>query len=99
MAPSSPRPDLYVVGRILEALLREQGPMRKTRLQMAAGVNYSVFQRYCEILEKRGLLRLVPDPEGGELVELTVRGQEALHFLIEGMARVLEGFHGADRLQ
>lgn len=87
--PRSARPDLYVVGRILETLWREQEPMRRTRLQMAAGVNYSVFQRYCEILERRGLLRMVSAPAGGDLVELSPQGLEALRFLMQGMNRIL----------
>src|SRR2546425_12972745 len=40
------RPDLYVVARLLERLWREDAPMLKTRLQVAANVNYDVFSRY-----------------------------------------------------
>ncbi len=39
------RPDLYVVARLLERLWREEAPMLKTRLQVAANVNYDVFSR------------------------------------------------------
>jgi predicted transcriptional regulator len=96
VAPKPGRPDLYVVARILEVLWKEGRPMRKTRLQMAAGINYSVFQRYIEVLGARGLVRSVVEPDGGEAVELSAKGQEALQFLLQAMSRVLEGTSSHD---
>lgn len=70
--------------------------MRKTQLQLAAGVNYTVFQKYAELLESRGFIRVVPDDRGGEELELTQKGREALQFLLEGMNRVLGRSGGRD---
>jgi predicted transcriptional regulator len=82
------RPDLYVVARLLEALWRNHNRMRKTSLQMAAGLNYNVFTKYLEFLKARGLATVHPEGEG-ERVELTARGYEAHRFLVGGLAGVL----------
>ncbi|HYS71493.1 MAG TPA: hypothetical protein VEM95_03630, partial [Thermoplasmata archaeon] len=60
MAGGTPgdRPDLYVVARLLERLWREDAPMVKTRLQVAANVNYDVFSRYLGWMAGRGLVSL-----------------------------------------
>jgi predicted transcriptional regulator len=84
-APPAPRPDLFVVARFLEALWRHQNRIRKTQLQMAARVNYSIFTRYLALLEDRGLVRHTVGPEG-DWVELTAKGYEAHRFLAEGLA-------------
>lgn len=81
------RPDFVVVARLLEALWREGRPLRKTRLQGAAFVNYTVFSRYLQFLLKRGLVQMV-GPEGEELVELTLQGFEAHRFLVEGLDKI-----------
>jgi predicted transcriptional regulator len=85
-----PRPDLYVVSRLLEALSRQASRMRKTPLQMATGVNYTIFSRYLLLLEKRGLVKVTKDSDDTDWVELTPKGSEALKYLNEGMQRVLE---------
>jgi predicted transcriptional regulator len=91
VSPIPVRPDLYVVARILDVLSKDRRPMRKTRLQMAAGLNYSVFQGYLALQEGRGLVLRVTDPAGNEAFELSARGNEALNFLRQGMTRVLGG--------
>jgi predicted transcriptional regulator len=85
-----PRPDLYVVARVLEVLSRQPGRMRKTPLQMASAVNYTIFSRYLALLQQRGLVRVSTDADGTDWVELTPKGSEALRYLTEGMQRVLE---------
>src|SRR5205809_2628494 len=45
VAPPDP-PDLYVGARLREGLCRAHGPMVKTRLQVAANVNYDLVRRY-----------------------------------------------------
>lgn len=87
MTEGMERPDLFVVARLLEVLWREGRALRKTRLQGAALVNYTVFSRYLDYLLRRGLVRLVGAP-GDELVELTPRGFEAHRFLVEGLHRI-----------
>ncbi len=78
------RPDLFVIGRLLEALNGVR--LRRTQLQQRAGVNYTVFQRYLEFLVHLGLVKEVTEDEGR--LELTPRGVEAYRFLSEGLFRI-----------
>ena len=80
------RPDLFVIGRLLEALATSPGPIRRTPLQQRAGLNYTVFQRYLDYLERQGLVG--PAPDDGQLLILTPRGVEAYRFLANGLARI-----------
>ena len=91
-APTSlDHPDLYVVARLLERLWRENGPMLKTRLQVAANVNYDVFQRYLEWMRGRGLVSLENSPDGHERVTLTAKGREAYRKLVQWVNEVVHG--------
>lgn len=83
------RPDLLVVARILEALARHEGPMRPTRLQQAAGTNYSQFERYLVFLAGRGLVAITEPSPGERWIALTARGLDADRYLVETLARVL----------
>ncbi len=85
------RPDLYVVARILERLWREDAPMLKTRLQVAANVNYDVFSRYLSWMLDRGLVALENSPEGHERVVLTPKGYEAYRRLVQWINEVVRG--------
>jgi len=78
------RPDLFVIGRLLEALNGER--LRRTQLQQKAGVNYTVFQRYLDLLVRLALVREVAEDEGR--LELTPKGVEAYRFLSEGFSRI-----------
>jgi len=84
MAGGTPpeRPDLYVVARFLERLWRENGPMLKTRLQIAANVNYDVFNRYLSWMLDRGLVTLEETPDGHERVALAPKGLDAYRRLV-----------------
>ncbi|MCI4366219.1 MAG: winged helix-turn-helix domain-containing protein [Thermoplasmata archaeon] len=89
MVSSPIRPDLFVVVRILESLGRAGAPLGKTRLQGAAGTNYTVFSRYLELLLERGLVESIADDGGTESLRLTKKGFEALRFLSQGIDMVL----------
>ncbi|OGS50366.1 MAG: hypothetical protein A3K65_08345 [Euryarchaeota archaeon RBG_16_68_12] len=91
MADAQPpeRPDLYVVARLLERLWRENGPMRKTRLQVAANVNYDVFSRYLEWMRGKGLVSVENSPDGHERVALTPKGYEAYRRLVQWINEVV----------
>jgi len=78
------RPDLFVIGRLLEALV--SGPLRRTQLQQRAGLNYTVFQRYLDFLVRLNLVTVLPADDGR--VELSAKGVEAYRFLSEGVARI-----------
>ncbi len=78
------RPDLFVIGRLLEGLV--PGPLLRTQLQQRAGVNYTVFQRYLDFLLCLGIVTVRPGDDG--LLELTPKGVEAYRFLSEGFGRI-----------
>ena len=85
------RPDLYVVARILERLWREETPMLKTRLQVAANVNYDVFGRYVEWMRIRGLVSMESSADGHDRVVLTAKGHEAYRKLVQWINEVVRG--------
>lgn len=78
------RPDLFVIGRLLEALI--PGPLRRTQLQQKAGLNYTVFLRYLDYLVYLKLVTAAPASDGH--LELTSRGTEAYRFLSEGLTQI-----------
>ena len=90
-ASSPDRPDLYVVARILEKLWREDGPMLKTRLQVAANVNYDIFTRYLSWMLARDLVVLEGSPDGHERVALSPKGYEAYRKLVQWINEVVRG--------
>mgnify|MGYP001770730035 FL=1 len=71
------RPDLYVLARIIEALVNN-GPMRRTRLATACGLSYDKFERYLDWMINRGLV--VVDGDG--LVRLTRDGERTYEELV-----------------
>jgi predicted transcriptional regulator len=79
-------PDLFVIGRLLEALADAPGPVLRTPLQQRAGMNYTVFQRYLEFLVRHGLV--APSPRDPDRLELTPKGVEAHRFLTDGLRRI-----------
>ena len=90
-APGLEQPDLYVVARLRERLWREDEPMLKTRLQVAANVNYDVFIRYLEWMCARGLAGLEDSADGHERVALTPKGRDAYRKLVQWINEVVEG--------
>jgi len=85
------RPDLYVVARILERLWREGRPMLKTRLQISTRVNYDVFIRYLDWMQKRELVTSEEFSDGHEGVRLTPKGEDAYKRLVQWMNEVIHG--------
>ncbi len=90
-APPPTRPDLFVVARFLERLWREGEPMVKTRLQVAANVNYDVFAKYLAWLQERGLVALENNPDGHERVVITEKGKRAYRQLVEWINEFVRG--------
>ena len=81
------RPDVLVIGRLLEAMALAPEPLRRTPLQQRAGLNYTVFQRYLEFLVRQGLVSTMPGDD--DHLVLTRKGVEAYRFLAEGLGRIL----------
>src|SRR5574342_240585 len=91
-APPPPdRPDLFVVARFLERLWREGQPIVKTRLQVAANVNYDVFSRYLAWLLARDLVAVEGSADGHERVAITEKGKRAYRQLVEWMNEFVRG--------
>ncbi len=90
MPEEFPNPDLVVAARILEALWRNNGPMRPTQLQRSSDVNYERLKRYLDLFVSRGWVRAVPEKDGGTLYELTREGYDMFAML----ARSIERFFG-----
>ncbi|MGD0817755.1 MAG: winged helix-turn-helix domain-containing protein [Methanomassiliicoccales archaeon] len=85
------RPDLYVVARILECLWRAHGPILRTRLQIAANVNYDVFSRYIDWMSQKGLVTYDKCSNGHDGVKLTSKGEEAYRKLVQWINEVING--------
>jgi predicted transcriptional regulator len=78
------RPDLLVLGRLLEGLALANEPPLRTQLQQRAGVNYTMLERYLEFLTVHGLAVL----DGDGRLSLTPKGAEAYRFLSVSLARI-----------
>lgn len=82
------RPDLYVVARFLDRLSRQQGSHRRTDLQLAVRLNYNVYKRYLEWMERKGLIVVT------ETVQITPKGIETYRTLVTWIKDAV----GEDRL-
>ena len=87
------RQDMNVVTRLLERLWREGRPMVRTRLQVAAGLNYDVFIKYLEWMLSKDLVSMIPGDDGHERVLLTERGMESYTKLVRWINEVVRGVH------
>lgn len=65
--------------------------MLKTRLQVAANVNYDVFSRYLTWLVSRGFVDLEDSPDRHERVALTQAGREAYETLVRWIHEFVRG--------
>lgn len=83
------RPDLYVVARLLERLWREDEPMLRTRLQVAANVNYDILRRYLTWMRERDLVDVRESEDGHERVGLTSKGRRAYVRIVQWINEVV----------
>jgi len=92
MPGSAFKPDPYVVARFFDRLQRSKtGSLKRTRLQVATGLNWSLFTRYLDRLLELGLLEL--EEEGNEiLIRPTPKGRELYRQLLNSLEQLL----GAD---
>ena len=77
------RPDLYVVARFLERLWRDRRPHRKTDLQLAVRLNYTIYKKYLDWLAMKGFVAITVDGEGTERIAITPKGIETYGRLVE----------------
>ncbi|MGA1873205.1 MAG: winged helix-turn-helix domain-containing protein [Thermoplasmatota archaeon] len=80
--PEIQKPDLYVIARFLERIWSAGRPIKKTRLQMAVGLNYGTFKRYLLWMVERDLLSLTAEEDRSEYVALTTKGLESHHQIV-----------------
>jgi len=83
-----PKPDIYVIARFLERIWTVGKPIKKTRLQMAVGLNYGTFKKYLVWMVDRDLLSLTMEKDKDwqnydNWRELNVQGM-ARHLLESG---------------
>ncbi len=83
------RPDLYVVARFLEKLIVSGGSRRKTDLQMAVRLNFNVYMKYLEWLERKDLVRTHEEDERSKYVSVTPKGLETYQTLVEWIKEVI----------
>ncbi|MCL4436112.1 MAG: hypothetical protein M1503_00305 [Thaumarchaeota archaeon] len=65
------RPDLYVVARFLEKIIVSGGSRRKTDLQMAVRLNFNVYMKYLEWLERKDRVCTYEEDEHSKYVSDT----------------------------
>jgi predicted transcriptional regulator len=76
------RPDLYVLARIIEALVNN-GPMKRTKLAIACGLSYDKFERYLEWMVRKNLVII----DGDGFVRLTKDGERTYEELVQWIKR------------
>jgi predicted transcriptional regulator len=76
------RPDIYVLSRLLDRLWKEDGPMLRTRLQLATNVSYDNLMRYLQWMLERGLVTFNDGNDGHQTVLLTAKGKESYHTVV-----------------
>jgi predicted transcriptional regulator len=64
------------VARFLDRLARHPRPYRRTDLQLAVRLNYTVYKRYLEWMERKGLIRV------DETIEITPKGSATYQTLV-----------------
>ena len=65
-----------MVARFLERLWRDPRPHRKTDLQLAVRLNYNVYKKYLDWMERKGLIVVE------ETVSITPKGLETYKTLV-----------------
>jgi predicted transcriptional regulator len=76
------------VARFLDRLSRNRRPHRRTDLQLAVRLNYTVYKRYLEWMTRKGLIVV------GETIEITPKGIETYGTLVAWIKDAV----GEDRL-
>ncbi len=91
------RPDFKVIARLLERLWRARGPMKKTKLQTGANMNYDTFTKYLSWMQQRRLVEVSTSETGVDQVVLTVKGLNACLSYIEFLGQIIDEWTIRDR--
>ena len=65
-----------MVARFLDRLCRDPRPQRRTDLQLAVRLNYNIYKRYLEWMERKGLILV------GDTIQITPKGIETYGTLV-----------------
>ncbi|WP_455392860.1 winged helix-turn-helix domain-containing protein [[Eubacterium] cellulosolvens] len=84
------KPDIYVVARFLERLWRGDAPIKKTRLQMSIGLNYTTFKKYVEWMLRKKFIVISKERDGHEYIRLTSKGVDAYYHLVLWLKDVID---------
>lgn len=89
MSGRKSKPDPYVIARFFDRLQRSNtGRLKPTRLQVATGLNWSVFTRYLDGLLELDFLEV--ENEGKEtFIRTTQKGRKFYHTLLEAIDQLL----------
>ena len=78
MSTENFKPNLYVLARIIKALI-DNGPMKRTNLAQASGLSYDKLQKYLNWMIEKGLITV--DDDG--YVSLTREGAKTYDELVQ----------------
>jgi hypothetical protein len=78
MSTESFKPNLYVLARIIKALI-DNGAMKRTNLAQASGLSYDKLQRYLNWMIEKGLIAV----DGDGYVSLTREGAKTYDELVQ----------------
>jgi len=78
MSTENFKPNLYVLARIIKALI-DNGPMKRTNLAQASGLSYDKLQKYLNWMIEKGLVAI----DGDGYVSLTREGAKAYDELVQ----------------
>ena len=62
---------------------------KKTELQMAVGLNYSIYVKYLRWLERKELIKFVQVDPKHERITITPKGVEAYRSLVEWIREMI----------
>lgn len=77
------------MARFLEKLIVSGGSRRKTDLQMAVRLNFNVYTKYLEWLERKDLVHTYEEDERSKYVSVTPKGLETYQTLVEWIKEVI----------
>ncbi len=72
------KPNLYVLARIIKALI-DNGPMKRTNLAQVSGLSYDKLQKYLNWMIEKGLVAI----DGDGNVSLTREGAKTYDELVQ----------------
>ena len=78
MSTENFKPNLYVLARIIKALI-DNGPMKRTNLAQVSGLSYDKLQKYLNWMIEKGLIKV----DGDGYVSLTREGAKAYDELVQ----------------